>query len=48
MILKSNNLVNGIHKQSNKRTKNGIGTFIGVNFNNNKQKYDQNDNDSNI
>ena len=44
----SNNLVNGIHKQSNKRTKNGIGTFIGVNFNNNKQKYDENDNYSNI
>ena len=40
VILMSNNLVNGIHKQSNKRTKNGIGTFIGEIFNNNKQKYD--------
>ena len=48
VILMSNNLVIGIHKQSNKRNKNGIGTFIGEIFNNNEHKNDENDNYSNL
>ncbi len=50
VISMSNNLVIGIHKQSNKNN-NGIETFIGEIFNNddnNKQKYFENDEYSNL